>query len=246
MKLSDFRIGMDQYDRRARLMPALLVILPAALAVVALAPDAVVGWSGGVALFVQAGGGFLLAQSVGDTGKRKEPKLFEYFGGRPTELMLCHEHATNQVLLAERHRKLAKLFPKIRIPTAAVERGDPKAALDVYTACMDKVRGIVRTDKTKHVDVQRENIQYGFRRNLWAIKPWGISVTLIAGVLLAAEIIGQVMEHEPVPFAQPVIIAVDIFLLLAWTLVVTRDWIERAAFLYAERLLETLDTLGST
>jgi hypothetical protein len=246
MKPSDFGIGMDQYDRRARLMPALLVILPAALAVVALAPDAVVGWSGGVALIVQAGGSFLLAQAVGDTGKREELKLFEYFGGRPTERMLCHEHATNEVLLAERHRKLAKLFPKIKIPTAAAEKNDPKAALDVYTACMDKVRGIVRIDKAKHVDVQRENIQYGFRRNLWAIRPWGISVTLIAGVVLATEIAGHVMAHEPVPLAQPVIIAVDVLLLLAWILVVTRDWVKRAALLYAERLLEAIDTLAGT
>jgi hypothetical protein len=244
MKPSDVGIGMDQYDRRARLLPALLVILPAALAAVALAPDAIMGWGGGVALIVQAGGSFLLAQSVGDTGKRKETKLFEYFGRRPTERMLCHEHATNPVLLAERHRKLAKLFPKIKIPTAADEKKDPKGALDVYTACMDKVRGIVRTDKTKHVDVQRENIQYGFRRNLWAIKSWGISVTLIASVLLATETVGHIIAHEPVPLAQPVIIAVDVVLVLAWTLVVTRDWVKRAALLYAERLLETIDTLA--
>jgi hypothetical protein len=173
-------------------------------------------------------------------------KLFEYFGGRPTERMPCHEYATNQVLLAERHRKLAKLFPKIKIPTAAAEKRDPKAALDVYTACIDRVRGIVRTDKTKHADIQRENIQYGFRRNLWAIKPWGISVTLIAGAVLAAEIVGRVMVHEPVPLAQPVIIAVDVLLVLAWILVVTRDWVKRAALLYADRLLETIDTLAGT
>ena len=47
---------MDQYDRNSRLKPALLVILPAALAVVALAPDAVLGWSGGIALIFQLGG----------------------------------------------------------------------------------------------------------------------------------------------------------------------------------------------
>lgn len=35
----------------------------------------------------------MLAQIVGDIGKKKEPKLFEYFGGRPSELLLCHAHA---------------------------------------------------------------------------------------------------------------------------------------------------------
>jgi len=110
VKLGDLGIGMDQYDRRARLMPALLVILPATLAVVALAPDAVLGWGGGIALIVQAGGSFLLAQFVGDIGKRKEPKLFEFFGGRPTERLLSHQHAPNRVILADRHKRLRKLF----------------------------------------------------------------------------------------------------------------------------------------
>ena len=144
MKFGDLGIGMDQYDRRARLMPALLVLLPAALAVIALAPQAVLGWSGGIALIVQAGGSFLLAQIVGDTGKKKEPKLFEFFGGRPTELLLHHAHAPNRVLLVERHRKLAKLFPKIRLPTADQEKKESNAALVVYTACVDKVRSLTQ------------------------------------------------------------------------------------------------------
>src|SRR6516225_1850707 len=140
MALADLGIGMDQYDRNARLKPALLVILPAALAVIALAPESVLGWSGGIALIVQAGGSFLLAQIVGDIGKKKEPKLFEYFGGRPTERLLHHAHAPNKVLLGERHRKLAKLFPKMKLPTPEQEEKDPKAADDMYTACVDKLR----------------------------------------------------------------------------------------------------------
>ena len=114
MALTDLGIGMDQYDRNARLKPALLVILPAALAVVALAPDAVLGWSGGIALILQLGGSFLLAQIVGDIGKTKEPKLFEYCGGRPTELLLSHEHAPNKIVLAERHRKTGQTIPEVQ------------------------------------------------------------------------------------------------------------------------------------
>src|SRR5439155_8108767 len=132
MALADLGIGMDQYDRNARLKPALVVVLPAALAVIALAPEAVLGWTGGIALIVEAGGTFLLAQIVGDIGKKKEPKLFEHFGGRPSELLLHHAHAPNKVLLTERHRKLAKLFPKIKLPSADQEERDPRAAIGTY------------------------------------------------------------------------------------------------------------------
>lgn len=238
MKLSDLDIGMDQYDRRARLMPALIVILPAALAVIALAPGAVLGWSGGVALIVQAGGSFLLAQVVGDVGKRKEPALFESFGGRPTEMMLSHRHCTNKILLAERHRKLAALFPSIKIPTAAAEKRNSKAALGVYAACVDRFLGAARTDKAKYADVHRENIHYGFRRNLWAIKPWGATVAAASTVAIAAELSGQLMAHGPVHLAQPVVAAFNALLLLAWVAVVTPEWVKRAAVLFAERLLE--------
>jgi hypothetical protein len=244
MKLADIGIGMDQYDRNARLKPALLVMLPAALAVVALAPDAVLGWGGGIALIVQAGGSFLLAQIVGDIGKAKEPKLFEHFGGRPTEILLSHEHAPNKVVLAERHRKLAKLITKLKIPTADAEKKDPKAALDIYTACVDKIRGMARADKVKFPDVHRENIHYGFRRNLWGMKHYGIAVTAVAAIVVGADMAGSLMSREQVHLAQPVIVAVNLLLLLVWLFVVTRAWVKRAALLYAERLLETLDVLA--
>jgi hypothetical protein len=243
MRLTDLGIGMDQYDRRARLMPALLLILPAALAVVTLAPDDVLGWGGGIALIAQAGGSFLLAQMVGDIGKRKEPKLFESFGGRPTEMLLSHQQALNRVMLAERHKKLAKLFPKIKIPTADAEQKDPKAAFEIYTACCDKLRGLVRAEKDKFPDVHRENIHYGFRRNLWALKPAGIIITAIALMVVGAEVYGSVSEHQPVSLVLPVIAGIDALLLVWWIFFITKSWVKRAAVLYAERLMEALDAL---
>lgn len=243
MKLGNLGIGMDHYDRRARLMPALLVILPAALAVVALAPDTVLGWGGGIALIVQAGGGFLLAQFVGDIGKRKEPKLFESFGGRPTERLLSHQHAPNKVILADRHKKLGKLFPRIKIPTAADEQRDPEGALEIYTACCDKLRGLVRAQKEKFADVHRENIHYGFRRNLWALKPAGIAVTLAALVSVGPEIYGTVNTHQSISLVQPVVAAIDALLLFSWIFLITKSWVKRAAVLYSERFMEALDAL---
>lgn len=241
MALADLGIGMDQYDRNARLKPALLVILPAALAVIALGPESVLGWSGGIALIVQAGGSFLLAQIVGDVGKKKEPALFEYFGGRPTERLLHHAHAPNKVLLGERHRKLAKLFPKMRLPTPEQEEKDSKAASDMYTACVDKLRGMARADKEKFPHVYRENIHYGFRRNLWAVKPYGAAVAVIATVVVCAEMVGRAVSHEQIHLAQPVIVGVNGLFIPVWIIVVTRRWVQRAATLYAERLLEVLD-----
>lgn len=243
MKLNDLGVGMDQYDRRARLMPALLVILPAAFTVIALVPDEVLGWGGGIALIFQAGASFLLAQMVGDIGKRKEPKLFESFGGRPTEMLLSYQHAPNKVVLADRHKKLAKLLPKVKMPTPDAEQKNLNAAFEIYTACCDKLRSLVRADKDKFADVHRENIHYGFRRNLWALKPAGITITAIALVIGGAEIYGSVNEHLPFSLVLPVITGVDALLLVLWVFFITKPWVKRAAVLYAERLVEALDAL---
>ena len=241
MALSDLGIGLDHYDRNARLKPALLSVLPAALAIVALAPEAVLGWSGGIALVVQAGATFLLAQIVGDIGKKKEPNLFQHFGGRPTELLLCHAHAPNKVLLAERHRRLSSLLPTLRLPTAEDEQNDSKSAFEVYAACVDKLRSIARADRKKYPDVYRENVHYGFRRNLWALKPYGLTVTIVAWVVVTVDMVGRVMSHERVQLTQPVIAGALVLLGLAWTFLLTKAWVKRAATLYAERLLELLD-----
>ena len=133
-------VGMDEYDRHARLKPALVAFLPVTLTVLALAPDAIAGWSGALALAIQAGGSYLLAQVIGDIGKKKEPELFRKFGGRPTDRLLSHKTAANKTTVAMRHSKLAGLMDR-KLPTAAAEEKNPAAAAEVYAACVDFLRG---------------------------------------------------------------------------------------------------------
>ena len=79
---------------------------------------------------------------------------------------------------------------------------------------------------------------------MWGLKPYGIAVTLVSFVVVSADMVGQLMAHEQIPLAVPAVAGVDLLLLVAWIFAVTRDWVKRAAVLYAERLLEALDVLG--
>jgi hypothetical protein len=63
----------------------------------------------------------------------------------------------------------------------------------------------------------------------------------IAASVVCAEMVGRVMSHEIVHLARSVIVAINGLLILAWSVIVTRSWVKRAALLYAERLLEVLD-----
>ena len=105
----------------------------------------------------------------------------------------------------------------------------------------------MRTEREKFPHVHRENINYGFRRNLWGLKPWGIAPRFcVAVTAVGADVIGRVMSHEQVHLAfQPIVLVADVLLLLiSWIFAVTREMVKRGAALYADWLLEALDVLG--
>ena len=217
-------VGMDEYDRHARLKPALVAFLPVTLTVLALA--------------IQAGGSYLLAQVIGDIGKKKETELFTKFGGRPTDLLLSHKTAPNKTILAMRHAKLAGLMNR-KLPTAAAEEKNPTAAADIYAGCVDFLRGKCRGNAA----VFRENKGYGFRRNLWGIKKAGLVVCVVAVVVIAAEIYGLASAHEPINNAVWFIGGLNLLMLASWIFFITPTWVMRAAQLYADRLMEALDAM---
>jgi hypothetical protein len=231
-------VGMDEYDRHARLKPALVAFLPVTLTVLALASDAVAGWSGALALAIQAGGSYLLAQVIGDIGKKKEPELFRKFGGRPTDLLLSHRAAPNKTILAMRHAKLAGLMGR-KLPTAAAEEKNAAAAADVYAGCVDFLRGKCRGN----AGVYRENKGYGFRRNLWGIKKAGIIASIIGVVVVAAELYGLASAHEPINTAVWFIGTLNLLMMAVWIFFITPTWVMRSARLYADRLMEALDAM---
>lgn len=231
--------GLDAYTRNARLKPAFLVALPAAWTVMAWAPGNAIGWTGFWSLFVAAGGTWLLSQIARDRGKRKEKALFDKFGGRPTERLLSHQHAPNKVRLQQRHAKLAELQPDRRLPSARDEARNPAAAQQVYEACIGYLISRTRGDRL----VFQENMNYGFRRNLWGLKPIGIAVSAGSVVVLGLRLYQEFLTHAPVSSLLVVFEVLNVLMLIAWLVWFTPSWVMIPATAYAERLLDTLDTL---
>lgn len=190
--------GLDAYTRNARLKPAFPVALPAAWTVMAWSPGNVMGWTGFWSLFVAGGGTWLLSQMARDRGKLKERALFERFGGRPTERLLSHAHAPNKVRLQQRHAKLAELQPGLSIPSAQDERRNPAAVRQVYEACVSYLITRTRDDRM----VFQENMNYGFRSNLWGLKPIGIVVSSGSAVVLGLRLLSGVL-HPRTGIAAP-------------------------------------------
>jgi len=176
----------------------------------------------------------LAAQLGRDAGKRKEPLLFDSWGGAPTTVLLRHRSHLNPVLRRQYHRRLSSLTEGSRYPTPAQEANDPAAADAVYEASVRALRERTR-DKRRFPLVFEEVCNYGFRRNLWAHRGLGIALSLMSLVIATA----AVLILPPAPFVA--VIVVDIVALIVWTRVVTRDWVREAAFAYAEQLLASTE-----
>lgn len=232
----------NPYVRRARLQPAMIVALPLALATLAWSPTGVVGWSVLWSLFVWSGGTALMAQIARDRGKRKEPGLYDSWGGKPTTRLLRHRDALKKTVLQRRHQKLQVLVSDVRIPSVEEERADPDKADDIYDACTAFL-----LEKTRNSEqfplVFEENCNYGFRRNLWGMKPLGIATSFMG---LAAMAMVFILDYRartvPGPIAQ-VCAAINLVLLMGWLVWFTPAWVKIPAEAYAERLLAACETL---
>ena len=172
---------LDAYERKALLMPALVVLLPVLVGAATWAPadigtGPVIGGS-----FVVVAMAVLLSQLVRDQGKRKEAKLFQEWGGRPSVRALSYRgRVFDASTLARYHRRLAAIDPGLCFPdNAAQEDADPTTADRSYESASTLLVGRTR-DRARFPLIFAENTNYGYRRNLWGMKPAGIAAASVS------------------------------------------------------------------
>ncbi len=234
---------LDHYSFRARLQPALLVLLPLAIGIFAWTwPN--VKWGTMLwALFVIAGGAYLLATLARNLGKEIEPKLWKSWGGAPTTQLLRYSGTLNPILRERWHNKLSKLLEK-PFPTKQEESAHPKESDDIYEAAVKCLITKTRDIKTYNL-VYNENVSYGFCRNLYAMRKIGIIVALLGTILSGYAGIRFILMDEGytfylIPF---VCSAINILFLILWIFKIKSSWVKTSASAYAQRLLETTDNL---
>ena len=233
----------DTYEFRARLQPFLLVAMPMALATMVFFEDfSLFQLLAGI--LASLGVTSFLSQIARDQGKQKEPSLFEAWGGKPTTQLLRHRCKRISEQQKKRyHEAIKQLVVGVNLPSKREEDDMPSEADEVYEVCTAFLREKTR-DKSQFPLVAHENMSYGFRRNLWGMKPVGI-VLCIAGLI--ASLIGTIWfsttSVSPISIAA---ILINASMVAAWFLRITPEWVKMPAFAYAERLLASCDTLVET
>jgi hypothetical protein len=236
--------AFDAYSLKARYYPTVIVIAPLCLMILAVASDK---WdmlkSIGVAAVSTLGLAFVMDQVGRDQGKRKEAELFLAWGGKPTTRILRHRDTSLDKTTLERyHTKLARLIEGISVPSEQQEAEDPDAADLVYDSCTTFLRSQTR-DSKKFPLVFQENTNYGFRRNLWGMKPAGIVISTIGILVCSALAAWLFLESKEEWMVAAICGVVCIVLLTLWICRFTPHWVKTTADEYARQLVETCDSV---
>jgi hypothetical protein len=186
-----------------------------------------------------------------DGEKKLEESLVTKWGGMPTTIALRHRDKFLDSVSKQRYHTAIVSKLGIAMPTAEEESADPDKADDTYIGATKRLRELTRSNKQL---LLKENIAYGFHRNMVAMKPVGI-VSCLLGVLYGL-LIAKVLQVAPPYFsashlADPGLAAgltllISLTLFAAWLLYFDQSAVRRMGFVYAERLFECLPSLPST
>jgi len=233
----------DAYDRQARLYPAILLIAPIVFSAVAMSSTWLTGFQSLGASIIGFGGAFLLTQLARDAGKKGENSLFRKWGGIPSVAIFRHrDRRLDSVTKSRYHKKLTVLVKEAKAPTEKQEQSDPAAADEVYSAWSNYLRVNTR-DTGKFTLLFKENVNYGYRRNVWGLRPLGITASLLSLAACGARLYYRHGSPERLDEAVIGTAAFSAFILLLWLFRFTDDWVKVPADAYAERLAECVETL---
>ncbi len=232
----------DAYTRQARIAPAVLVGVPggALLIAAAISPENVVR---AVGVFLGAIA-IVVAILVRDAGRKAQPALWEAWDGPPTTSRLRWRSGAPEASVRRLHERVEAATGE-PLSDAASETADPEEADRRYEEAVGVLRG--RTRKPEEFPLlAAENADYGFRRNAYGVRPYGIA-TAVVGMLVSVvfAVLGSGATTTRLDRWVPAAIVCALCLGF-WLLIVSPDWVRRAAENYADRLLEAADLVART
>lgn len=131
--------------------------------------------------------------------------------------------------------------PGLQLPSAEEERANPSVADAAYDAAVQWLLAQT-SDREKHYLIHAENINYGFRRNLWALRPIGLVFSISASLLNGASVVYLYLLGRDVPLQALGATALSLVLAIFWASVASPSWVRIAAVAYARALLHYCDS----
>ena len=247
----------DPYTFRARIQPALASILPLGFVMFALLPDSPFFVTALFGILGTAGGTALGSHWSRDPGRKKQQhQLWARWGGPPATRRLRHRQTTGDDPNDPELREQVEIWYGRPLPTQEEENANPEQADERYDQAVNAL--IQATyDTARFPLVFAENINYGFRRNLWGLKPIALPVAIgaciVSWTMFTVTIWGRPWP-EPIwaILANPdstvtirLIVAIaNTAMALIWAIYVKPSWVKPMADAYAKQLLQSAQTLN--
>ena len=232
----------DPYERKARLYPALLAAFPVIFLIALYTDWLTFDVENAVYIMVAAAGLFWLTGKTRELGKVVENRLVAEWGGMPSIALLRHRDSVLDLYTKQRYHKNAKVLADIDLPNPSEEERDPVDADERYravtTALLSKTR-----DTNQYSLLFKENINYGFWRNLRGVRPIACALAVFIAALGLWFDRTRLTNLQPPDGIELTLIVAGTVMLFAWVSTVTDEAVRRAAQNYAKRLLEALDKI---
>ena len=232
---------LDAYTLQARFLPALVLLFPAILLIAGLLPDmsqlpTMIGF--GIISIALA---VLATQYVRDAGKDFEKFLVKTWGGYPTTLELMYSRTTLSTVALKGYReKISQLYPDLELPSEQDEVINPDKSMQILDEAVRRSREATRDTKQFQL-LYQENVSYGFRRNLVALRFFGVLSCILCSLLAAVPILAP--EKVAISISYPFMymaLATSLLFLILWLIEWNVAWVHKAAQRYANQLLSSL------
>lgn len=200
-------------------------------------------------LLIIFGGAKFISNMVGSKGRFIQPKLFKKWGGAPTIQILRHQDNTISKVTKQRYHNCLASKVNTRFPSEQDERDNPSHSDDIYQSGVDWL-----LEETRNIErfplVISENIWFGFSRNLFALKKWGIILNL---VILAINcfliwLVDIRKNTWSLDYLEALIfkkyflfIAVPFLFLFIWIFLIREGWVKNRGNAYAKALLRSCE-----
>ncbi|WP_055623550.1 hypothetical protein [Streptomyces sp. JHA19] len=237
-------VWLDDYERRARLVPGLLAIFPLAilLSVLSLRQLPTVSYVMGAVVLI--GIPVVVADIVREQGRNAEKSLWASWGGPPTTAWLRLRDPSDNEVQRDLWRKAVAEVSGVELLTLRAERANPSRADQAIVTAVSQVRDRTR-DIEKFQLLFNENRNYGFARNLYGVRWIGRGISLV-GVLFVGAYMAWLWlgRHQDAITAENLFgVASCLALFIYWCVWPTPGRVQEAANKYAQQLLQSAVTL---
>jgi len=237
----------DHYVISARIKPIFFVLLPIVLSVLVTEPS-VQSWGATILTFLVTFGVIsFLSNTISIAGNDAQVKLFTKWGGAPTIRFLRHSDTYIDEFTKRRyHDWLSKNIDGLILPTSEDESKDKDKADMIYQSAANYLLERTR-DISKYPLLYKDLVNYGFVRNLFALKWWGVISSILAIVIFSADaaMIAQSTKSMNEIFNNGLLhflgIIISVTMLAIFIFVVSESLVKSRAERYAKSLLACCD-----